>query len=154
MDVLQRLGPMTVPRTAITPLELCTPATTQNAAALRRRFRLWVDDLTDPDTADDLALAVYEALANVVDHAYPSREGAGPMTLWSAVSCPLLTGRDLVVTVLDEGRWRESGDPGWRGRGLPLMRQLTHATVILTERTGTTVQLRRRIGREPRPSLN
>ncbi len=149
MNVLQRMGPMTVPHTAIAPLELRRAATTTNAAALRRRFRAWIDDLTDEDTADDLALAVYEALANVVDHAYAGRADGGAMTLWAAVSRPLLTGRDLVVTVLDEGEWRPFGAPGWRGRGLPLMRELTHATAILTERTGTTVQLRRRIGREP-----
>jgi serine/threonine-protein kinase RsbW len=149
MNVLQRMGPMTVPRTAIAPLELHAPATTENAAVLRRRFRGWIDDLTDPDTADDLALAVYEALANVVDHAYAGRAEVGAMTLWAAVSCPLLTGRDLVITVLDEGEWRPYTAPGWRGRGLPLMRELTHTAAILTERTGTTVQLRRRVGREP-----
>lgn len=148
MNVLQRMGPMTVPRTAIAPLELRAPATTENAALLRRRFRDWVDVLADPDTADDLALAVYEALANVVDHAYGGRPEGGEMTLWAAVSCPLLTGRDLVVTVLDEGEWRTCIDPGWRGRGLPLMRKLTHTTAILVERTGTTVQLRRRVDRE------
>src|SRR4051794_34519526 len=106
MDVLQRMGPRTVPRTAVAPLELCALADTGNAAILRRRFRAWVDPLADLDTADDLALAVYEALANVVDHAYVERGTQGLMTLWAAVSCPLLTGRDLVVTLTDEGAWR------------------------------------------------
>jgi len=145
MDVLQRMGPRTVPRTAVPPLELCALADTGNAAILRRRFRAWVDPLADLDTADDLALAVYEALANVVDHAYVERGTPGLMTLWAAVSCPLLTGRDLVVTVTDEGAWRPSSGPGWRGRGLPLMRELTHATAVLPGDHGTTVQLRRRI---------
>jgi serine/threonine-protein kinase RsbW len=145
MDVLQRMGPRTAPRTAVAPLELCALATTENAATLRRRFRVWVGELTDADTADDLALAVYEALANVVDHAYVDRRDPGLMTLWSAVSCPLATGRDLVVTVIDEGVWRPSDGPGWRGRGLPLMRELMHATAVLPGDHGTTVQLRRRI---------
>ncbi|PVZ14558.1 ATP-binding protein [Actinomycetospora cinnamomea] len=145
MDVLQRMGPRVAPRTAVAPLELCALATTENAAMLRRRFRGWVGALTDTDTADDLALAVYEALANVVDHAYVGRGTPGLMTLWAVVSCPLLTGRDLVVTVLDEGAWRPSNGPGWRGRGLPLMRELMHSTAVLADEGGTTVQLRRRI---------
>jgi serine/threonine-protein kinase RsbW len=145
MDVLQRMGPMREPRTAVAPVELCAMATTENAAMMRRRFRSWVGALTDPDTADDLALAVYEALANVVDHAYVDRSAPGLMTLWAVVSRPLLTGRDLVVTVLDEGAWRPSNGPGWRGRGLPLMRELMHATTVLSDDDGTTVQLRRRI---------
>jgi anti-sigma regulatory factor (Ser/Thr protein kinase) len=149
MDVLQRLGPRTEPRTAVAPLELCALSTTEDAAMMRRRFRSWVDPLTDADTADDLALAVYEALANVVDHAYVERGAPGLMTLWAVVSHPLLTGRDLVVTVIDEGAWRPSSGPGWRGRGLPLMRELMHATAVLSDDDGTTVQLRRRIAPAP-----
>ncbi|WP_345413943.1 ATP-binding protein [Actinomycetospora chlora] len=149
MDVLQRMGPRRTPRTAVPPLELCALATTENAGTLRRRFRQWVGELTDPDTADDLALALYEALANVVDHAYVERGAPGLMTLWAAVSCPLSTGRDLVVTVIDEGAWRPSDGPGWRGRGLPLMRELMHATAVLPGERGTTVQLRRRIAPAP-----
>ena len=64
MDVLQRMGPRTVPRTAVAPLELCALADTGNAAILRRRFRAWVDPLADLDTADDLALAVRDALGD------------------------------------------------------------------------------------------
>jgi serine/threonine-protein kinase RsbW len=149
MDVLQRMGPRRAPRTAVAPLELCALSTTEDAAMMRRRFRSWVGALTDPDTADDLALAVYEALANVVDHAYVERGAPGLMTLWAVVSHPLLTGRDLVVTVLDEGAWRPSDGPGWRGRGLPLMRELMHCTAVLSDDSGTTVQLRRRIAPAP-----
>jgi serine/threonine-protein kinase RsbW len=145
MDVLQRIGPMTMPRTAVTPLEISAPATTANAAAFRRRFRAWVDVLTDAETADDLSLAVYEALANVVDHAYRERDTPGDMLLSGVASCPLGSGRDLVVTVADGGVWRSGEDPGWRGRGLPLMRRLTESMSVLSDLRGTTVQLRRRV---------
>lgn len=145
MDVLQRIGPMTVPRTAVAPLEVTAEATMANAAALRRRFRAWVNVLTDIDTADDLSLAVYEALANVVDHAYPGYGPPGTMRLSSMASCPFGNGRDLVVTVADEGAWRPCAEPGWRGRGLPLMRRLTESTSVVTDAQGTTVQLRRRV---------
>lgn len=145
MDVLQRMGPMSPPRTSVAPLERRAAATTGDAAAMRRAFRAWVAPLTDPDTADDLALAVYEALANVVDHAYDDRSERGGMALHAMASRPLLTGRDVVVTVVDEGRWRVGSDPGWRGRGLPLMRELARSTSVVTGEDGTVVQLRHRV---------
>lgn len=146
MNVLQRIGPMTVPRTAVAPLDRRAHATNADAAALRREFRAWIGALTDDDTADDLSLAVYEALANVVDHAYGTRSAElGTMGLRAIAGAPLLTGRDVVVTITDEGRWRHCSDPGWRGRGLPLMRRLTHAASVTTGLDGTVVQLRRRV---------
>ncbi|MFC5061451.1 ATP-binding protein [Actinomycetospora atypica] len=145
MDVLMRMGP--APRTGSGPvlaLSRTVPATSAEASVLRRSFRAWIDGLADADTADDLTLAVYEALANVVDHAYVSAPEAGEMRLWAAVSPPLSGGRDLVVTVTDDGAWRPSTGSGWRGRGLPLMRTITCATVH-SNAAGTTVQMRRRV---------
>ncbi|NMO91158.1 ATP-binding protein [Actinomycetospora sp. TBRC 11914] len=132
------------------PLTLSGPATRADASAIRRDFRVWLTALADPDTADDLTLAVYEALANVVDHAYASARRRGEMRLWAAVSPPLSGGRDLVVTVSDDGSWRRAQAPGWRGRGLPLMHTLAHASVI-SGATGTVVQMRRRVA--PVPAL-
>lgn len=148
MDVLQRMGPPALgaeaPGGARGALTRSGPATSADASAIRRDFRDWLTPLADPDTVDDLVLAVYEALANVVDHAYASTRRRGEMRLWAAVSPPLAGGRDLVVTVSDDGSWRRSQDPGWRGRGLPLMHTLAHASVI-SGATGTVVQLRRRV---------
>ena len=153
MDVLQRMGPMTVPHTAVAPLSYRAAATEADAAMLRRAFRSWIDPLADPDTVDDLSLAVYEALANVVDHAYasvgPDERPDRTMYLRAIASLPLSTGREVVVTVLDEGVWRVCDDPGWRGRGLPLMRRLTHTTSVVTGSAGTVVQLRRRVSPAP-----
>lgn len=146
MDVLQRMGPpprVTADRPVVV-LERTVPADRVNASALRRTFRSWLREWADPDTADDLALAVYEALANVVDHAYSAAPRPGEMRLWAAVSPPLAGGRDMVVTVSDDGTWRRSAGCGWRGRGLPLMHTLTRATV-LSGVHGTTVQLRSRV---------
>lgn len=145
MDVLQRMGP---PRASGSgpagALVRTGPATSDEAAAMRRSFRSWLSRVADPDTVDDVTLAVYEALANVVDHAYGASSTPGEMRLWAAVSPPLAAGRDLVVTVSDDGAWRRAGNPGWRGRGLSLMHTLTHASVICGQ-AGTTVQLRRRV---------
>ena len=154
MDVLQRMGPPVAgqgaPGTPRGALTLRAPATRSDASALRREFRDWLCGLADPDTVDDLTLAVYEALANVVDHAYATALSHGEMRLWAAVSPPLPGGRDLVVTVSDDGSWRRGQAAGWRGRGLPLMHTLAHASVI-SGATGTTVQLRRRVA--PAPAL-
>jgi anti-sigma regulatory factor (Ser/Thr protein kinase) len=154
VDVLQRMGPPVVapgaPGGARGALVRCVPATRADASAVRRDFRDWLAELADPESVDDLTLAVYEALANVVDHAYASAVAGGEMRLWAAVSPPLAGGRDLVVTVSDDGSWRRAQRSGWRGRGLPLMHTLAHASVI-SGATGTTVQLRRRVA--PAPAL-
>src|SRR5438270_8942229 len=54
----------TVPRFAAPWLDVTVPATAHNATALRGTFRHWVDNILADDAADDLTLAVYEALAN------------------------------------------------------------------------------------------
>jgi anti-anti-sigma factor len=55
----------------------------------------------------------------------------------------------LTVTVRDEGTWRPPDrDPGDRGRGLLIMRQLVDR-VVLDEEHGTTVTLRLRLRRSP-----
>jgi anti-sigma regulatory factor (Ser/Thr protein kinase) len=145
MNVLQRIGPTVATRTTVAPLDVAGPATEGEAARLRRSFRRWVSVVADDDTADDLTLAVYEALANAVDHAYHRADAPGPMRLWAAVSAPLHGGRDLVVTVSDDGTWRHCDDPGWRGRGLPLVRTLCTSASVFTTASGTTVQMRRRV---------
>jgi serine/threonine-protein kinase RsbW len=148
VDVQQRSGTRRVglvgtagPRPG---LILSAPATRAAASTIRRGFHDWLADVADPDAVDDLTLAVYEALANVVDHAYAASPSHGEMRLWAAVSPPLADGRELVVTISDDGTWRCAGVPGWRGRGLGLMHTLARASVT-SGAAGTTVQLRRRV---------
>src|SRR3712207_8132120 len=48
----------------------------------------------------------------------------------------------LTVTIRDEGTWRPPNrDPGDRGRGLLIMRQLVDGVVLEEEAKGTTVTL-------------
>jgi anti-anti-sigma factor len=55
----------------------------------------------------------------------------------------------LTVTVRDQGTWRPPDrDPGSRGRGLLIMRQLVDG-VVLQEEGGTAVTLRLRLRRTP-----
>jgi anti-sigma regulatory factor (Ser/Thr protein kinase) len=148
VDVLQRTKPPreggTGPVGSGVALSRTAAATRADASAMRRSFRTWLAELADEDTVDDLTLAVYEALANVVDHAYATAGSPGEMRLWAAASPPHDGARDLVVTVSDDGAWRRSQGPGWRGRGIPLMHTLSCASVA-SGATGTTVRLRRRV---------
>ncbi|MDT7725606.1 MAG: serine/threonine-protein kinase RsbW [Actinomycetota bacterium] len=89
-----------------------------------------------PEQVEALTLASYEALANVVTHAYP--DGGGAFDLHARAA----TGR-IEVTVTDHGRWRQpSPDPlSLHGRGLPLIRTLTDDAEIKRGPEGTVVQL-------------
>lgn len=86
---------------------------------------------------DDLGLAVYEALANAVEHAYPPRHPRPMMRLQAQ-----LNHEQVVITVSDQGCWRIPGNPGYRGRGLTVMRHLVTEVDLDVTARGTTVRLR------------
>jgi anti-anti-sigma factor len=89
-------------------------------------------------------VAVGEACANAAEHAYRGTD-PGPMHVRAAVDVDGV----LTVTVRDEGTWRPPDrDPGDRGRGLLIMRQLVDG-VVLEEQGGTTVTLNVRLRRSP-----
>ena len=127
---------MPAPRLALT-----VPATVANVTALRRTFRRWVGDFVDDETADDLTLAVYEALINAAEHAFAAPRAAGSVWL-----CATVVDGQISVTVTDNGTWRRPTDSGgYRGRGLPLIHQLTTEAYIAPSPHGTTVHFRRQI---------
>jgi serine/threonine-protein kinase RsbW len=93
------------------------------------------------DRASDLALAIYEALANTVEFAYVYAGRRGTMDV-SARYDPAETA--LLVTVADRGQWRTSPPAPAdrrRGRGIALMKALADRASIQTSTTGTTVRL-------------
>jgi serine/threonine-protein kinase RsbW len=106
-------------------------------AGARRDVQRWAADRGLPaELADDLVLAVHEALANVADHAYPD----GGAEAGVDVECA-----DGVVeaVVRDRGSWREPpADPGWRGRGLVIMRGLADEVDVRRGPSGTEVRMR------------
>lgn len=93
---------------------------------LRRGFRRWLREMRWPDgDVADLVMALNEAAANVVDHAYRAGTGepAGDVRVLAELVHGPASGRQVRVMVADSGRWQPiSTDPGYRGRGLPLMR--------------------------------
>jgi serine phosphatase RsbU (regulator of sigma subunit)/anti-sigma regulatory factor (Ser/Thr protein kinase) len=123
-------------------LEVEVPAEAEQLATVRHLIRRWVtaNAGTDDDCAA-FAIAVTEACANAVEHAY------GPAHAVIDLRADLDDG-EVTVTVRDRGSWREPRG-GNRGRGIPVMREFMDDVVIDTGDGGTTVKLIRRIGERP-----
>ncbi|OZC52356.1 anti-sigma regulatory factor [Rhodococcus sp. 14-2483-1-1] len=86
------------------------------ATTLRRRLRGWVLELgVNSALVDDIVLGVYEALANVVEHAYRASPEIGTMTITAAYDHETLT-----VTVSDTGTWHPPTPTTTRSHGLQL----------------------------------
>jgi anti-anti-sigma factor len=100
------------------PLEGRIPAEPRQLAGVRRAVEAWAHQAgLGHDTLEDLQLALGEALANGVEHAYT---GQAPGECAFRVSWRPEAGVDVLVT--DFGTWRPPpADPGFRGRGLTLM---------------------------------
>ncbi|MCA1004708.1 ATP-binding protein [Rhodococcus hoagii] len=90
------------------------------------------------DRAYDVLLACYEAMANTVEHAYPSGTDG---TFDLSATCDR-TGT-LTVTITDRGEWKTGGpDPASRrGRGLQLVRACADRSEVVSGDTGTRVHL-------------
>lgn len=147
-SVGEALGPTTddtallVVRPTGVPAELAIEieARPDELPLLRRRLKLWLSKrgLQDEDISD-VVLAVNEACNNAIEHAYLGREGDLALTVVEADGT-------LRITVTDSGSWRDGRTSGeLRGRGIPIMKQLMHDTVIETGANGTQVRLERRI---------
>jgi anti-anti-sigma factor len=132
--------------TALEPLQLDLIATPAVLPGIRRRLGAWLTDLGmgEQDRVGAM-VAVGEACANAAEHAYRGSE-AGPMSVSAQVDVDGV----LTVTVRDEGTWRPPDrDPGDRGRGLLIMRQLVDTVTLDEQPSGTTVTLSARLRRSP-----
>ncbi|MBB3086377.1 SpoIIE family protein phosphatase [Geodermatophilus sabuli] len=124
------------------PLAVRLPADPARLSAARRAVAAWLATVGVPEeTAEDLHLALGEALANAVEHAYAAAPGAG--------ECSYRLDRDLDggirVEVRDTGVWRPPpADRGFRGRGLDLIHALGSDVEIGrgADGVGTTVRFR------------
>ncbi|WP_369258894.1 SpoIIE family protein phosphatase [Geodermatophilus amargosae] len=130
---------------SVEPLRLDLLAVPASLPAVRRRLSAWLIALgMGEQDRVGVMVAVGEACANAAEHAYRDTE-PGPMRVTAAVDVDGV----LTVTVHDEGTWRPPGrDPGDRGRGLLIMRQLVDGMVVRGEH-GTTVTLRTRLRQTP-----
>lgn len=111
------------------------PATPAHATRLRDVIADWARaHRLPPGLVEDVKLAAYEALANIVQHAYPAA-GESVMTLTAHLH------DTLTVSVRDCGRWRENHSKPCGGHGLPLIRALVPETSITCSPTGTTIAM-------------
>jgi anti-sigma regulatory factor (Ser/Thr protein kinase) len=119
------------------------PADPAQLSVIRRELSSWLAPLalSDDETAD-VVLAVDEAAANAVRHAYgPGRSGVVELTLWTEPGT-------LCVEVVDHGNWRPPATPtprgegGDSGRGMTLMSSMADAVLIHYDARGSRVLLR------------
>lgn len=128
------------------------PADPGQLSVIRRELAGWLAplSLTDDETAD-VVLAVDEAAANAVRHAYgPDEAGSVELTLWTEAA-----GEDgqgdagqatLCIEVVDHGSWQPPVErPIEGGRGIPLMTTMSESVLIHYDERGSRVLLRHRI---------
>ena len=115
------------------------PAEPHVLTSLRRTLRLWLGALGAGEMETyDVLVAVTEAAANAVEHAY------GPVDAWFEVEATAGDDGDVMVVVRDHGRWRPPRGHN-RGRGTLLMQELMDHFEVTTSEEGTEVRMRRRI---------
>jgi len=124
---------LVVARCLPAPLRRRAPARPAELAVLRRCAGDWsrLAGLS-ADQAYDLQLALGEAAANAVDHAYAGDPGDFDYLVRH-------TATGIRVTVRDHGRWRPpTTGPTTRGRGLKIIQALAE-DVVLRHDDGTTI---------------
>jgi serine phosphatase RsbU (regulator of sigma subunit)/anti-sigma regulatory factor (Ser/Thr protein kinase) len=112
------------------------PADAEALGALRHLLRRWLAQWgAGRDESYDITVAVQEACANAVEHAY----APGP----AAFDVEATHDRGHVaITVRDRGKWRAARGEH-RGRGLPMMMALMESVDVHHGEEGTTVLLQR-----------
>jgi len=115
------------------------PGRPEELRDLRAAMREWMDDqAVEGPVRDALLLAVGEACANAVEHAY--REGVSGDV---QVDISEDADRSFAVSVRDFGRFRSDSASGEdRGRGTDIMRRLATDFSRDSSPTGTTVRFR------------
>jgi serine/threonine-protein kinase RsbW len=117
------------------------PAVAEQAGAVRAAVLRWARAVCrSREVVDDIGLAVYEALANVIDHAYPAGARHPVFDLHAERDKDMLT-----VVVADRGRWkpgRRDAATSWRGRGLLLVEKLAAEFELCPNASGTVVRMR------------
>jgi serine/threonine-protein kinase RsbW len=105
-------------------------------ADLREALRGWLEEQgVTEDSERGIVLAVSEAAANAVEHAYGC-DGVGIVTVMAQVADDRLE-----VTVRDEGAWREPRPDTDRGRGIDIMRAIMDDVTVARDAGATVVRM-------------
>jgi anti-sigma regulatory factor (Ser/Thr protein kinase) len=117
------------------PLRFSVLANVDALAQVRRTLRTWLD-AAGVERADDIVLAVHEAVANAIEHA-----GLGSQDLVK-IAADIVDGR-LRVEVRDHGAWRIERLDETRGRGLAIMRAVMDHVDLAVDSDSTAVVMSR-----------
>jgi PAS domain S-box-containing protein len=122
------------------PLGLTIPARPELLAGVRAEMRGWLDRWGVEESArHDVLLAVGEAAANSIEHAYaPEQPGQVQIEL------SLHPDGCIAASVTDAGRWREAtpADAHHRGRGLSIIHRIATDVECSTGPDGTVTSFR------------
>lgn len=138
-DEVHELPLLPDPLTATAELVIAKiTADARRVGAVRRALQSWLEATTfDPARIGDVALAVYEALANTVEHAY-----AGTCGTFTVRAGYMPTEHLLAVAVIDHGHWQSPTPKPLRGNGLRLATVLSDDVNIEHGAEGTTVLMK------------
>jgi anti-sigma regulatory factor (Ser/Thr protein kinase) len=119
------------------PLKIEKPAVAEQLSDIRHRLAAWLGAAGIPEgMAADIILAVNEAAANSIEHAYRGRK-PGKVRIEGEND-----GARVHVRIIDKGSWKPApADPGVRGRGLLLIRAVSDWLEMDCTPTGTAVNI-------------
>jgi anti-sigma regulatory factor (Ser/Thr protein kinase)/putative methionine-R-sulfoxide reductase with GAF domain len=119
-------------------LHLRLPAEPRTLAQVRRILRLWLVERGggEADVAE-VTIAVSEACANAIEHAYSPAPAMFELHAWG-------DNGDITVAVRDHGQWRTPRGEG-RGRGLSIIAAAMDDVQVDRQDDGTEVVMRRRL---------
>jgi anti-anti-sigma factor len=125
------------------PMTMILPATPDQLGPMRRRFSAWLHGFqAGEDDVVALELSAVEAMTNSIEHAFPGPPGA------VRIEATLDGDGRVCVVVSDDGRWKPPRvDPGFRGRGLIMMREFSDDLMLRTSAHGTTVSITKALHR-------
>jgi serine phosphatase RsbU (regulator of sigma subunit)/anti-sigma regulatory factor (Ser/Thr protein kinase) len=116
------------------------PAEPASLVDIRHLMRRWLRHHGAADAeAYDITVACQEACANAVEHAYAPGIQNFEIEAWC-------TSGTIEIVVSDRGQWRDPRGTN-RGRGLPLMRALMDEVDVRSGDAGTSIVMRRALGR-------
>jgi anti-sigma regulatory factor (Ser/Thr protein kinase)/putative methionine-R-sulfoxide reductase with GAF domain len=121
-------------------LELELPGSSAMLAPLRRTLARWLGEQDlDGEVASEITIAVTEAAANAVEHAYGPSRGKFKVHAEN-------TDGGIEVRVSDQGRWRSPRGQN-RGRGLRIIKAAMTSLDVRTDHDGTEIIMRRKLER-------
>jgi len=106
--------------------------------SLRQLLTRWLrSQELEREVAAEITIAVSEACANAVEHAYGPGRGSFKVRAERI-------GDSIDVTVIDQGRWRPPRGE-LRGRGLKIMEAAMDAMDVASADGGTEIRMRRNL---------